>query len=123
MADDAPSVLVHQFGCGFVAHDLAAAADMDLGAKLEKAGSHRLAEAGAASGHQNAPSGEKLTPFVRWEHYDMGASYAGIPQGFTPVPTGLASDGKPRFDLGQFNPAYFDRLHTRAMAARDRGIW
>ena len=39
--------------------------------------------------------GEKLAPFVRWEHYDMGASYAGIAPGFTTVPTGLASDGKP----------------------------
>ena len=39
--------------------------------------------------------GEKLTPFVRWEHYDMGASYAGIAPGFTTTPTGLASDGKP----------------------------
>jgi len=39
--------------------------------------------------------GEKLTPFVRWEHYDMGASYQGIAPGFTTVPTGLASDGKP----------------------------
>ena len=37
----------------------------------------------------------KLSPFVRWEHYDMGASYAGIAPGFTPVPAGLASDGKP----------------------------
>ena len=40
-------------------------------------------------------NGYKLSPFVRWEHYDMGASYAGIAPGFTPVPTGLASDGKP----------------------------
>ena len=39
--------------------------------------------------------GYKLSPFVRWEHYDMGASYAGIPPGFSTVPTGLASDGKP----------------------------
>lgn len=36
----------------------------------------------------------KLSPFVRWEHYDMGASYSGIAPGFTPVPTGPASDGK-----------------------------
>ena len=36
----------------------------------------------------------KLSPFVRWEHYDMGASYAGIAPGFSPVPAGLASDGK-----------------------------
>ena len=38
--------------------------------------------------------GYKLSPFVRWEHYDMGASYAGIAPGFSPVPAGLASDGK-----------------------------
>ena len=38
---------------------------------------------------------EKLSPFVRWEHYDMGASYAGIADGFSTTPTGLASDGKP----------------------------
>jgi flagellar motor protein MotB len=37
----------------------------------------------------------RLTPFVRWEHYDMGYSYNGIAQGFTTVPVGLASDGKP----------------------------
>ena len=39
--------------------------------------------------------GRRLSPFVRWEHYDMGASYEGIPPGFTTVPTGLAADGKP----------------------------
>ena len=37
----------------------------------------------------------RLSPFLRWEHYDMGASYEGIPQGFTTVPAGLASDGRP----------------------------
>src|SRR5262249_15963912 len=40
-------------------------------------------------------NGARLSPFVRWEHYDMGASYEGIPPGFSTVPTGLASDGKP----------------------------
>jgi hypothetical protein len=37
----------------------------------------------------------RLSPFVRWEHYDMGASYQGIPPGYTTVPPGLAPDGKP----------------------------
>jgi hypothetical protein len=37
----------------------------------------------------------RLSPFIRWEHYDMGASYEGIAPGFTTVPTGLAADGKP----------------------------
>jgi hypothetical protein len=35
---------------------------MNLGAKLEEARSHRLAEAGAAAGHENAAAGEKLIP-------------------------------------------------------------
>jgi hypothetical protein len=37
----------------------------------------------------------RFSPFIRWEHYDMGASYEGIPPGFTTVPAGLAADGKP----------------------------
>jgi len=36
---------------------------------------------------------------------------------------GQALDGKPRFDLRQFNQAYFDRLRARVIAARDRGIY
>jgi len=36
---------------------------------------------------------------------------------------GAALDGKPRFDLGQFNQAYFDRLRQRVAAARDAGIY
>jgi hypothetical protein len=39
--------------------------------------------------------GYRVAPFARWEHYDMGASYEGIPPGFTTVPAGLASDGRP----------------------------
>jgi hypothetical protein len=37
----------------------------------------------------------RLAPFARWEHFDMGASYEGIPPGFSTVPAGLASDGLP----------------------------
>jgi hypothetical protein len=39
--------------------------------------------------------GYRVSPFLRWEHYDMGASYQGIAPGFTTVPAGLASDGRP----------------------------
>jgi hypothetical protein len=39
--------------------------------------------------------GVRLSPFIRWEHYDMGAAYEGIPPGFSTVPPGLASDGEP----------------------------
>ena len=36
---------------------------------------------------------------------------------------GSAADGLPKFSLTQFNQAYFDRLRTRVIAARDRGIY
>jgi hypothetical protein len=47
---------------------------------------------------------------------------------FAPLPwrrtgPGLASDGKPQFDLDQFDPAYKARLRDRVAAARDRGIY
>jgi hypothetical protein len=40
-------------------------------------------------------NGYRLAPFARWEHYDMGASFDGIPAGSTTVPAGLAADGRP----------------------------
>jgi len=36
---------------------------------------------------------------------------------------GNALDGKPRFDLEQFNPAYFERLRTRVAKAQKAGIF
>lgn len=36
---------------------------------------------------------------------------------------GTANDGKPRYDLTQFNPAFFDRLQAMCAAARERGIF
>jgi hypothetical protein len=36
---------------------------------------------------------------------------------------GLAGDGKPKFDLTRFDPEYFDRMRSRIIAARDRGIY
>ncbi len=48
---------------------------------------------GAYTVWQHAAS--RLSPFVRWEYYDMGASFDGIAPGFPTVPLGLASDGKP----------------------------
>ncbi len=63
---------VHQFGRGFIANALAAAADMDLGAELKEARGHRFAEPGAAAGDKNAPAGEKLLVehgrFPPWEN-------------------------------------------------------
>jgi hypothetical protein len=36
---------------------------------------------------------------------------------------GKALDGKPKFDLKIFNQQYFDRLRSRAVKARDKGIY
>jgi hypothetical protein len=36
---------------------------------------------------------------------------------------GTALDGKPKFDLEQFNQPYFDRLRARVAAARQHGIY
>lgn len=47
---------------------------------------------------------------------------------FDPLPyqrpgPGLARDGKPKFDLAAFNPAYFERLRQRVIAAGERGFY
>jgi hypothetical protein len=36
---------------------------------------------------------------------------------------GIATDGKPRFDLGKFNQAYFDRLYDRVSKLNSAGIY
>src|SRR5688572_25943382 len=36
---------------------------------------------------------------------------------------GNAPDGKPKFDVNQFDPAYFERLRSRVKAAGDKGIY
>ena len=36
---------------------------------------------------------------------------------------GVAADGKPKFDLASFDPAYFERLTQRLAKARDRGMY
>ena len=60
MADHTSAVQIHQLGCGLVADDFAAAADMNLGAQFKKARGHGFAEAGSAAGDENAPPREKL---------------------------------------------------------------
>ena len=76
MADHTSAVQVHQFGCGLVADDFAAAADMDLGAKLEESRRHGFAEAGAASGHENASPGEKLIVEHRFHPKELSVNWS-----------------------------------------------
>jgi Protein of unknown function (DUF4038)/Domain of unknown function (DUF5060)/Family of unknown function (DUF6298) len=45
------------------------------------------------------------------------------PMAYMRTGPGKALDGKPKFDLTRFNPAYFDRLRRRVMAAGQRGIY
>jgi hypothetical protein len=45
------------------------------------------------------------------------------PQPWQRTGPGPALDGKPKFDLRRFNQSYFDRLRSRIIAARERGIY
>lgn len=49
--------------------------------------------------------------------------HLAAPQPWMRTGPGMALDGKPKFDLKQFNPAYFERLRTRVDAAGRRGIY
>jgi hypothetical protein len=56
------------------------------------------------------------------------ASWTDAPLVFEPLPwartgPGLATDGKPKFDLDTWNEAYFERMHARTIAAGKRGIY
>src|SRR4029079_12805805 len=64
--------------------------------------------------------------------WDTGANGEGLgknylhrcsPQPWLRTGPGEALDGKPRFDLTKFDPAYFARLRERVSAANDRGIY
>ena len=62
-----------------------------------------------------------------WEHAKGGSWYDGD-YFFTPVAwkrtgPGLAKDGKPKFDLTQFDEDWFSRLRERAVDSRDHGIY
>jgi len=68
----------------------------------------------------------------RWEllSWDTGANDAktakrllAAPHPWARTGPGTALDGKPRFNLDQFNEDYFARLRSRVAAARDRGIY
>lgn len=45
------------------------------------------------------------------------------PMPFRRTGPGAALDGAPKFDLTEFDPVFFDRLRSRVIAARDRGIY
>ena len=58
--------------------------------------------------------------FIRLWRYELAILE---PQPWLRTGAGQALDGKPKFDLHKFNPAYFDRLRARIIAAGERGIY
>ena len=45
------------------------------------------------------------------------------PPAYQRLGPGTALDSKPKLDLTRLDPAYFDRLRKRVMAARDKGVF
>jgi len=71
--------------------------------------------------------GHNFTRLWAWEHTRWTAwstdDFFIEPSWYRRTGPGLALDGKPRFDLDQFDPAYFDRLRERVTLAAERGIY
>lgn len=59
----------------------------------------------------------------RWTVETTDNNYWFYPMPYERTGSGTALDGKARFDLDQFNQAYFDRLRERVVAANERGIY
>lgn len=67
----------------------------------------------------------RLWSFQGWEagtHWTVPTRYYE-PLPYVRVGPDLALDHQPKFDLRRFNQAYFDRLRSRVIAARDRGLY
>lgn len=60
---------------------------------------------------------------ARWFPSADHSDYYISPLPYNRTGPGIARDGKPKFDLDQFNTEYFDRLRARVVAAGARGIY
>ncbi len=72
--------------------------------------------------------GHNFIRLWRWEQFQGYLTGADVhffmsPQPWPRTGPGTAKDGRPRFDLDEFDPDYFDRLHERVLAAADQGIY
>ena len=68
-----------------------------------------------------------FTELWRWEQVKFNTETSTIyfyaPTPYLRVGPGTALDGKPKFDLTQFDPAYFDRMRQRVIDLGQRGIY
>jgi hypothetical protein len=72
--------------------------------------------------------GHNLIRLWRWEQFKSQAAGGNFHLCMTPQPwartgPGAATDGKSKFDLARFDPAYFDRLRDRVITAGKQGIY
>jgi hypothetical protein len=72
--------------------------------------------------------GHNFIRLWRWEQFKSQAAGGNYHLCMTPQPwlragPGTARDGLPKFDLESFDPAYFDRLRDRVVAAGNEGIY
>ncbi len=72
--------------------------------------------------------GHNFIRLWRWEQFRSQAAGGNFHLCMTPQPwlrtgPGEAKDGKPKFNLEEFNPSYFDRLRERVVAAGNQGIY
>lgn len=72
--------------------------------------------------------GHNFIRLWRWEHFESQAAGGEFHLCMTPQPwartgPGVAKDGKPKFDLTQFDEAFFERLRERVVTAGERGMY
>lgn len=60
---------------------------------------------------------------ARWANWDATGKFFAYPLAYARTGGGAALDGLAKFDLTKFDPAFFDRLRQRVMAAGRRGIY
>src|SRR4029450_624577 len=75
-----------------------------------------------------AAHGHNFIRLWRWEQFKGQLPIGNVHFCMTPQPwvragPGAAKDGKPKFDLDRFAPAFFDRLRERIVAAGRRGVY
>ncbi|MBS1573789.1 MAG: hypothetical protein JST09_00680 [Bacteroidetes bacterium] len=107
----------------------------DNGAAIYLTGSHTwsdMLDMTGPHGYQDASKDSFLDwiasyghNFTRlWAFENDGFVFTDIgPEPYVRTGPGLTKDGKPKYDLTQFNQEYFDRLRSKVSAAKDRGIY